>query len=118
MADNKQHYLILTADTNIHEDKCYVVFLNKDNKILSDSEKLAYNTTINISWSLLPMTTFVPTFDELTIIQDTDKYIYFQNQNNINTIVYKPIDVGDTTITVKSPKYGSASIKVRVKLIN
>ena len=113
-----KHYLILTADTNIVEDEHYVVFLNKNNKVLSDSEKLAYNTSINISWSLIPISTKVPTIDELTITQNYDDYIFMKKQKDVNSLEYRPLEAGDTRITITSKKYGTASIDIRVKIIN
>ena len=117
-----KHYLILTADTNIvekeHNDIYHIVFLNKNNKVLSESEKLAYNTSINISWSLIPITTKVPSIDELTITQNYDDYIFMKKQKDVNCLEYRPLEAGDTKITITSKKYGTASINIRVKIID
>ena len=113
----KSYYLHLQSDSNNYQGEYHIVFYNKNNKVLSQSEKQAYNTTIKVSWDLIPDSPAIPSINNLTVITDTDNYLNLITKDN-HYLEYAPKDIGDTKITIKSSDYGSAVLKIRVVLID
>ena len=129
--NQQEHYLVAVADNN------YSVFYNPDNKTLSSSEQLAYNTTITVSWYLLPqsLTNAVFSYDEngfikadspLQIIlepsdcldfvsikqwslEDKEK---FKKNDGFSKMIFKAKKEGTTKVVIKSDKYGSATVYI------
>lgn len=120
--NSQQRYLIVSADRYYTPAGSYstgLVFCNKDKKTLSTSEKLAYNQTITLSWSLLPETTSNvwynanPSNSEVKVKLSTDKYLrIIQPKDSVTSLTFEAIDVGSTVVTIESASYGSASVHI------
>lgn len=122
--NNQNYYLLASVDNNGN------VFINSNNKTLSNSEKIAYNDTITITWKLLPSTQKnafyiedangnVTSKSQIQIILSSDDYIeMIHPKKAVNSISFKAINQGYTKITIKSDEFSSSTVDINSYVID